>query len=408
METFARYGFNRSHSAAYAMISFQTAYLKAHYPVEFMAALMSHEMDDSDKTLKNLNECRKQKIEILPPDVNQSSAGFSVRGGAIRFGLSALKGIGDKAVGAIEEARTQGGDFSDLEDFVTRVDARQLNRRVLESLIKCGAFDFSGASRRDMFERLEDVLKAGHNLQREKDSSQISLFGASDTAPSLPRRMGKLPEWPVNQRLAFEREALGFYISGHPLEKYRAVLKQLGTVTSADVRKMKRGGQVSIAGMVTALKLKNTKKGDRYASFLLEDWLGTLESLVWPDTYNQVVALLNGEEPVLVSARADITDERCVLIVESMQSLLSLRDRKATQGLLAFNEQDLDNRLDNLLGIFVKHPGNCPVKLRVKIDSREVWINLRDQKQVPVSVSPSEKLCDEVEQLFGKPILSFV
>jgi len=407
METFARYGFNRSHSAAYAMISFQTAYLKAHYPVEFMAALMSHEMDDSDKTLKNLNECRKQKIEILPPDVNRSQAGFSVSSGAIRFGLSALKGTGDKAVLAIEEAR-KTKEFTDIEDFVSRVDLRSVNRRVLESLIKCGAFDFSSATRREMFERLDELVRFAQTLQKDKETNQISLFGGADSKPSLPKRSLKLPEWPVNQKLSFEREALGFYISGHPLEKYKRVLKQLGAVTSADVKAMKRGGSVRVAGVVTALKLKNTKKGDRYATFLLEDWLGTVESIVWPDTYTQISHLLSSEEPVLVNARADITDERCVLIIENLQSLIDLRDRKATQGLLTFSENDIDERLDRLRNIFGKHSGNCPVKVKVRMESKEVWVDLKDKRDVPISVMPSETLCDEVEQLFGKPVLTFV
>ncbi|MBX7137021.1 MAG: DNA polymerase III subunit alpha [Oligoflexia bacterium] len=409
METFARYGFNRSHSAAYAMISFQTGYLKAHYPVEFMAALMSHEMDDSDKTLKNLTECRKQKISILPPDVNKSSSGFSVVDGCVRFGLSAIKGIGDKAVQAIEEQRNAGGPFKDLTDLVTRVDMRVVNKRVVESLIKCGALDSSGDSRRGMLESLEETMRIAASEQRDRDTNQISLFGGSGgTQPAFQRRAVKVPEWPINKKLMYEREALGFYISGHPLEKYQRVLKTMGTVSTSEVKAKVRSSQVLMAGVVTALKLKNTKKGDRYASFALEDTSGAIDALVWPDVYKQCAHILTTEEPVLVKARPDVTDERSVIIVEAMQSLIEVRDRKATQGLLTFENVELQSRADNLMSIFSKHTGTCPVKVRMMSEGKEIWITLKDRKDAPVMVVPSEALCEEVEQLFGRPVLSFV
>lgn len=411
METFARYGFNRSHSAAYAMISYQTAYLKTHYPVEFMAALMNHEMEDSDKTLKNLNECRKHKIEVLPPNVNISQAGFSVHDGKIRYGMEAVKGIGEKAVVAVIQARTEGGDFNDLEDFIERVDLSAVNRRVIENFIKCGAFDLSGISRKEMFDALDDLLRIIQAMQKNKDSNQISLFGEDSAGPlKLPRRRNDIPEWPINQKLAFEREALGFYITGHPLEKFKSELRRMGASTTDDV-KTKNGQQatVKLGGVVTALKLKNTKKGDRYAAFVLEDSYGTLEALVWPDTYRQVSHLMVADDPVLVTARADITEERRVLIVEKMESLIALRDKSATQGVLSLSDQDnFSNHAEKLLTLFKKHPGNCPLKLRMLMNGAEVSLILKDASQAPVCVVPSENLCEEVEQLFGRPVLSFV
>ncbi|MFM1846626.1 MAG: polymerase alpha subunit [Pseudomonadota bacterium] len=408
METFARYGFNRSHSAAYALVSFQTAYLKAHYGVEFMAALMSLEMGDSDKTLKNLNECRKQGIAVLPPDVNVSLAGFSVHDGKIRYGLEAVKGIGEKAVLAAIAARERG-PFKDLEDFLTRVDLHAMNRRVLESLIKCGAFDFAGFSRRELIERLDDALAAAQSLQREKDTNQISLFGASSAVAAVPRRSTNRPEWPVNQKLAFEREALGFYISGHPLEKFKLEIRKLGAISVADVRAKTHQAQARVAGVVTALKLKNTKKGDRYATFTLEDYSGTVETIVWPDTYKNVAHILAGDDPVIVGGKIDVTEERCTLITDKIESLTALRDRNATQGLLVLKENDdYEDRLDALLGIFRKHAGSCPVKVRIEVEGLEVSLMLQDKRDAPVSVVPSEALCDEVEQIFGRPVLSFM
>jgi len=410
METFARYGFNRSHSAAYALVSYQTAYLKAHYPVEFMAALMSHEMEDSDKTLKNLTECRKHAVEVLPPDVNESSAGFSVRGGKIRFGLEAVKGIGEKAVAAIIQARDSGGRFADIEDLLERVDLQALNRRVLESLVKCGAFDFSGVTRRELMERLDDVMRAAQSLHKDIASNQMSLFGGAQGKSSIPRRTTNRPEWPVNTRLAFEREALGFYISGHPLEKFRPELKRLGVQTAVHVKAhASERGEARIAGVVTALKLKNTKKGDRYATFVLEDWTGTIEAIVWPDTYRQFAQILGASEPVLIGGKLNVSEERCVLIVERMDSLIAIRDRSATQGVLLLKEHDQwEEHTEILLKVLQKYPGNCPVKIRLKMSGAEISIVLKDRKDSPVGVVPSEALCEEVEQIFGRPVLAFV
>lgn len=406
METFARYGFNRSHTAAYALVSFQTAYLKAHYGVEFMAALMTHDMEDTDKTFKNFNECRKQGIAVLPPNMNESSASFTVRQGKILFGLEAVKGTGQKAVEAIMRAR-EDGPFKDLEDLISRVDLNSVNKRVFENMIKSGGFDFSKVSRREMSERLEELLKV-YASRKDVDPNQMNLFGTATPKPVVARRAVTIPEWPVNQKLSFEREALGFYISGHPLEKFKWDLKRLGALSTADV-KVKKAKEVRVGGVITALKLKNTKKGDRYASFALEDWLGTIDSLVWPDTYRKIQHLIVPDEPVMVSGRADVTEERCVLVIDKMESLIQLRDRSATQGFLMLTaNDDIEQRMPAVQTIFRKYTGSCPVKVRLQLDDGEVSIVLRDSANSPVCVGPSEALCEEVEQLFGRPVLTFM
>lgn len=407
METFARYGFNRSHSAAYAMVSFQTAYLKAHYRLEFMAALMSNEIDDTDKILKNLTECRKQKMKVLPPDVNQSEAGFSVSNGAIRYGLTAVKGIGEKAVENIIEERDKKGNYSSLDDFVERIDLKAVNRRVFESLIKSGAFDSTGETRRGMLERLEEALKIQVASNKNENSNQMNLFGATPLVTKKVTNKQNVLEWPVNQKLKAEREALGFFISGHPLEKFQTELKKLGVASTADLSQAK--SQIKIAGVVTQMKLKNTKKGDRYASFMLEDWLGTIDCLVWPDIYRQVSLHLVADEPVVVSGRLDITEERKNLIVDSMESLIAIRDRSAKCGLLQLNGEDnLEIKRDALLGILKRHSGNCPLKVHFSIEGKAVSVLLKDNKEAPVAVAPSERLCEEVELIFGRPVLSFL
>ncbi len=418
METFARYGFNRSHSAAYAMVSFQTAYLKTHYPVEFMASLMSHEMDDSDKTLKNIAECRKQNVKVLPPDVNESNAGFTARDGCIRFGLEAVKGIGEKAVAAIVAEREKNGRFENCSDLIARVEPTYLNRRVLEGLIKCGAFDYSQLSRRGDLERLELNMQAAQRAAKDRNSNQMSLFGGcldthgngSNKNESFSiKAQAVVPEWPVNQRLAFEREALGFYVSGHPLEKFKSELKKLGIASVASLRERAQSGTVRTAGVVTALKLKNTKKGDRYASFAFEDATGTIDTLVWPDTYNKYAAMIVADEPVIIQGRLDVSDERCTLVVESLDSLAAVRDRSATQGILKLSMHDrYEERLPRLVTLFERHAGRIPVRLSVEIDKNEVSLSLKGRDSSPISVAPSEELCDEVEQLFGRPVLSFM
>ncbi|MBP9838313.1 MAG: DNA polymerase III subunit alpha, partial [Proteobacteria bacterium] len=232
METFARYGFNRSHSVAYALISFQTAYLKTHYPRYFMASLMTHEMGDTDKTLKNINECKEMHIEVVAPDLNHGNIGFSVVDKKILFGLAAIKAVGEKAVEKILELRNKDGKFEDLYDFCLRADSTMLNKRVLENLVKSGSFDWSNVTRAQLLQELEETIKIAQKEKEKANSNQFELF--SNLQPTLATKSNKtsaIPEWPINIKLAYEKEALGFYLSGHPLEKFTQELKRLGTLT---------------------------------------------------------------------------------------------------------------------------------------------------------------------------------
>ena len=410
METFARYGFNRSHSAAYALVSFQTAYLKAHYPVEFMAALMNHEMDDSDKILKNLTECRKAKTQVLPPDVNESIAGFSVKGDMLRYGLEAVKSIGERAVEAVIEARTKGGRFTSVDEFMDRIDLTAINKKVIENFIKCGAFDSFGETRRELFEAQEQLFRNAQAKSKQENSNQLSLFGGTDVMDvTFQRRPRNLPEWPVNQRLAYEREALGFYISGHPLEKFRAELKKFGAVSTVDIKGQGSKPSVKVGGVVTALKLKNTKKGDRYASFVFEDSSGTIETLVWPDTYRKFMTLIAADEPILITGKTEVNDEKAQLIVEKIESLIAMRDKSASVGILQLTEADqFQERASKIIQLLERHVGKCPVKVSFETSGSKVTIDLKDAKLAPVCVEPSEFLCEAIEQIFGRPVLSFM
>jgi DNA polymerase-3 subunit alpha len=267
-----------------------------------------------------------------------------------------------------------------------------------------------------MMERLEDVMRFAQSLQRDKDTNQVSLFGAAtgQPPPTIPRRSTNRPEWPVNQKLAHEREALGSYISGHPLEKFRNYLKHIGVSNTLDVKSKPREGngkqpEVRIAGVVTALKLKNTKKGDRYASFTLEDWQGAIETIVWPDTYRKVATMLESDVPIVVSGRPDITEERCTLIADKMESLLGIQEQSATRGVLALGEEnDFGKQLELLPTIFSKYSGKCPIRVKFSIEGQEVGVLLRDHGENPICVKPSDELRGEIEQLFGRDVLEFV
>jgi DNA polymerase-3 subunit alpha len=292
METFANYGFNKSHAAAYALISFQTAYLKAHFPEEFVAALMTLEMDDADKTHKNIAEARDRKIQVLPPDVNESRDDFTVVDGKIRFGLGAIKGVGAKASEAILLERDAGGFYRGLDDLVRRVRSAHVNRRVLESLVKCGGFDSSGVSRAALLDGLDGVLRWASAAFDSAD--QHSLFAAANGG--APERFAFPPKsaWTEEELLAAEKETLGFFITAHPLDRFRKHLAKLVTCRTVGLRDLPNQQKVTVAGVVQGLKLKNNKKGDRYATFFLEDREGIVEVIAWPDAYRKFEGLLTG------------------------------------------------------------------------------------------------------------------
>jgi DNA polymerase-3 subunit alpha len=407
METFARYGFNRSHSVAYALISYQTAYLKTHFPRQFMAAMMTFEMNDTDKTLKNINECKEMGIEVLPPDCNRGNVGFAVVDNKIFFGLAAIKGVGEKAVEKILSERAENGEFSSLFDFCKRVDSSLLNKRILENFAKSGAFDWTGLSRAELIARYEEVLKRAQAIKSQRDSNQIGLFDAAtnpvDEVYEVNRQL--LPEWPVNVRLANEKEALGFYLSGHPLEKYFHELQRFGASSIATLKDRADQSVVTVAGVVTALKLRNTKKGDRYASFVLEDMLDTIEVLVWPDIYQKTAELLASDEPVLVTAKLDVSDERVQLIANKIESAIELRDKTAKEAFLVLKTSYCSPaKLAALKSLFETHAGECPVKLVFqRLKHSETVLMLPDT----IKIAPSEGLSNRVEQLFGEPVLHF-
>ncbi len=314
IQTFAAYGFNKSHSAAYALISYQTAYLKHHHPREFMAALLSMEMGDTDRTIKNLADCGRQGIKILPPCVNASRADFTVADGGIRFGLAAVKGVGEKAVEIILAAR-EAGPFTSLADFASRVTAGQVNKRVVESLIKAGAFDVIEPSRARLLAGVEAALARAQRIAEDRKAGQMGLFGGGGSGGNSGSGHGdsedilpNVAEWDDATRLEQEHEVVGFYISGHPLNNHLRDLELLKPTKTSDLTARMDHETISIAGVTNTIRRKNSRKGDRYATFNLEDRFGVIEVIAWPKTYKKCEDAVLGRRPVLVTGRLEISD----------------------------------------------------------------------------------------------------
>jgi DNA polymerase-3 subunit alpha len=360
MENFAGYGFNKSHSAAYALISYQTAYLKAHYPVEYMCAFLSSVIDHQERVVFYLKECRRLGISILPPDINESDENFTVSEGKIRFGLGAIKNVGETAVRAIIEARREGR-FVSVMDFFRRVDPRHLNKRVLENLVLAGAFDGLGMSRRETLSVLEQCLALGAGMREAAASPQLTLFGAEsvaveDPAPAEPG------EFPPAERLRREKEVLGFYVSGNPLAEYREVLPLYITHELGQVAELEDGARVHVAGIVSAVKKHRNKKGEAWASLVLEDFSAKVAAVVFPAVFRRQGACLQADGAVLAEARVMRGEEGVKLAIEGVAAVPA-----AVNALhVAVGEQlDADAGRERLLAVLARHRGAVPVYLRL-------------------------------------------
>lgn len=304
MEQFAGYGFNKSHSAAYALLAYHTAYLKTHYPVEFMAALLTSVTGNTDDVVKYINECRDMNIQVEPPDINISDANFTPHGDAIRFGLAAVKNVGHNAIVSIVDARKQIGKFDSIFQFCEKVDLRVMNKRVLESLIKAGAMDPLGR-RAQLMAVLDKAIELAQKQQRDAESGQHGLFGVfEDTTPSQEASLPSVPDWDEHTRLQAEKEILGFFITGHPLEKYRDKIAGLGAKSTVEILEMTtstaKGEEISAAGVLANVQVRKSKKGDLYVSGVLEDMNGTVEMNVFPEAYKRLGDKVKLEVPVLV------------------------------------------------------------------------------------------------------------
>ena len=407
MAKFAEYGFNKSHSAAYALVAYQTAYLKAHYPVEFMAALLTEDMGNTDKVIKSIGDCREMGIEVLPPDINESARSFRVLERAMRFGLGAVKNVGEGAIEAIIEARGEG-PFKDIFDFCERVDLRRVNKRVIEALIKCGAFDCTGAKRAQLMAGLEDAAATGQRVQQERESAQASLFGAAEIVRSSnggSNRLPDIPEWDEKYRLGCEKEAIGFFITGHPLDRYVADMRRFSTVDCSTIMEAKEKSEIKICGVPASLKELITKKGDRMAFLSLEDLCGAVEVVVFPETYARCSEILRGDDPIHVTGAVEQSEKGSKVMASEIILLRDLVERETRRVNFTIDAKEADpGKLTTLKGIISRYQGVCRSFLHLDIEnSSRVTIKLSDAYKV----SASEELTVEVSNLFGYNAVSF-
>ncbi|WP_255449289.1 DNA polymerase III subunit alpha [Selenomonas caprae] len=357
---FADYGFNKSHSAAYALVAWQTAYLKAHYPAEFMAAMLTSIMD-TQKVPTYIELCKRMGIKILPPDINASSANFSVDGEAIRFGLAAVRNVGDAAIQDITAARSRDGAFKSLVDFCSRVDMGKVNKRVVESLIKCGAFDSSGAKRSQLVAVLDAAVGEAQRQQKDAQNGQLGLFTEETMGDAGELQLPDIEEAPEAERLEWEKETTGFYITGHPLDQFRRKLENLPGIATLEKGAVKDKQLVRIGGLLTETKRITTKKGDTMCFATLEDYTERMEITVFPRTFYEHANLLVPDMAVVIQGKTDIGDDGVKILADKVWSLreylpeyyLRLPEGEDTAGLRA-----------KLKDIMAAHPGQQAVFLQ--------------------------------------------
>ena len=396
MEYFAGYGFNRSHSAAYALIAYQTAYLKAHFPVEYMAALLSSVMNNTSKMAFYVEECRRMGIEVLPPDINESQEYFAASEGRIRFGLAGIKQVGEGAVASILLARREKGPFRSLLDFCERVDLRHINRRVLENLIRAGAFDSLGLKRSQLLQMLDRCLEMAQKHQRLKATGQVSLFDLDAVEweeSTIDCPVPDLPEFSFRELLEMEKETLGLYLSGNPLSDYAAQLSQTVTHAIVELTPEEDGQRVTLGGILTGVRRTVTRKGDSMAYLNLEDVTGSVEVLVFPRVYSKYAAFLEAGRIVVVEGRLQVQEESVRVIADVISPVKDNRPPQKVFIRVPSSSRDT-SVLDPLMRLLRRYPGVDQVYLYFSQDRKlvlthaDLWVRVNPELQIQV-----EKLC---------------
>ena len=372
MEHFGGYGFNRSHSAAYAVLAYQTAYLKANYPVFFMAALLTSEKQNTDKVVHYLTVARKMGLRVLPPDINESALDFTVVGEEIRFGLAAIKNVGESAIQSILEARAaRGGRFESLVDLCEDVDLRLVNKRVLESLIKSSALDSFGARRSQLYAMIDRALDFGQRLQRERESGQANLFGDAEGS-RRPPELEKLPdlnEWSEKERLSYEKATLGFFLSGHPLDRYKEVLASFASCTTGQISGKVGEKEVAVGGLITSVKTLRTRKGDPMAVLRLEDQEGATEVVVFPDAYKTHYGLLSQDTEVLVKGKPEGEEDLPKILASELIPLEEVDQREASSVTVRVQLDSFHQEtLPHLRELLEANRGECPIRFELLRD----------------------------------------
>lgn len=401
IDYFSGYGFNKSHSTAYALISYQTAYLKAHYPLEFMTALLTSEMGNTNKVVRYIEECKKMGIEVKPPSVNESFSEFTCSAPYIRFGLTAVKNVGSTAIESILIERRKDGPFKSLQDFTQRVDLRVCNRKVMESLIKCGAFDEFKLRRSQLMAMLDRSLDLASNIQKDKSLGQLSFFGQGGAVDSnLDGDVPDIPEWPEGQLLAYERELTGFYVSAHPLSKHTKILKNYATATTETLSEYKDQAEVSIGGIVDGIREILTKKGDKMAFVNLQDLHGNCEIVVFPEAYKAYQDLIKKDSSVFIKGKINLRDDIPKILADEIILLEDVKKRWTKLIHIDLNTIGLDAvLLEQIKKTLQLAKGMVPVYLSFK-DAQGKMVTLHAGEDL--KVQPKDELFEALEEIVGE------
>lgn len=409
IDYFSGYGFNKSHSTAYALISYQTAYLKTHFPVEFMTALLTSEMGNTAKVVRYIEECKRMGIEVQPPSVNESFAEFTCAESRIRFGLSAIKNVGSTAIDSILTSRQKDGPFKTYFDFTERVDLRVCNRKVLESLIRCGAFDEFGLHRAQLMAMVDRALEIGSNVQRDRSRGQLSFFQGSENEAASFKGVAEdipdIPEWSESQMLAYERELLGFYVTSHPLSKYAKHLQIYATAATDSLADFKDQNEVTIGGIVDSFREIFTKKGDRMAFLNLQDLCGSCEVIVFPDLYTVCQNLIQKDNTLFIRGKIDSRDDNPKIIAEEIVPLSEVQKRFTRMVSIDLQTAGLQvELLREIKKILIRHKGSTPVYLRFRDpQGKTVVMNPGEE----LRVETTDELFSDLQSLVGESAVKF-
>jgi DNA polymerase III subunit alpha len=409
IEMFAGYGFNKSHSAAYAWIAYQTAYLKANYAPYFVASLLTMEKANADKLVAYSAEARDLGITVLPPNVNASLVDFNVENGAVRFALSGVKNVGEGAAESVASARAEGGPYTSLEDFVSRVDLKAANKRAVESFIKSGSFDSVDPRRHVLMSQLESAIERAARLRADREAGQSNLFGMMDdggpapTAAPVGSRKGgvEVPRWSEGEKLAYEKESLGFYLSGHPIERYRSEILEFTSGTLGHLQRANYSGEVTVMGLMSGLRLLKTKKGDRMAACQVDDFEGSVEALIFPEAYRQCGMKLKDDESYLIRGKWEMKegDEKPRLIVSDLSVLDGALRMMARSIRVRVDLGSLpETVLPGIKRVLSNHPGEAAVSLEV-VRPAEFVALIRTQEKLRVKLTA--ELVQQLESVTG-------
>ncbi|AWB68137.1 DNA polymerase III subunit alpha [Saccharobesus litoralis] len=409
VEKFAGYGFNKSHSAAYALVSYQTLWMKTHYPAEFMAAVMSADMDNTDKVVTLVDECERMGLKILPPDVNSGQYKFTVTDkGEIVYGIGAIKGVGEGPIEAIIHARETQGRFTDLFDFCTKIDLKKVNRRVLEKLVQAGAMDQLGPHRAAMMASLNDALKAADQHHKDQAMGQDDLFGVLTTEPEdVEKAFANVPKWPEEVWLEGERETLGLYLTGHPINRYRKELRHYVNCKVADLEPTPRGVEVTAAGLILGVKVMVNKKGRRWAIATIDDKSARIDVRFFPDDYDRAEELLQKDKIIIVKGRVQFDDysDANMMGASEVKDIVAAREQTVKSLTFHINSSTLTDGFTSKLKAVMEnyHQGSVPVKAIYKTDKAQANIKFG----VNWYITPKDRLIYDLQQIVGEEQVYF-